>query len=195
MDVNAVTLFFSLLALLANVLVIALVSARIWAGKDPERKNRLAGPLSPLSVPVAAVVATTCMLGSLYLSEVAHFPPCHLCWAQRFAMYPLAAILVLAAILRDRNVRPYATLLAVLGLPLSLFHIAVERFPNLGSSSCDPKNPCSIMWVQKFSFVTIPYMAASGFLLILAALWLIPAPSTTPDSDAAGIDTTTEELS
>ena len=41
--------------------------------------------------------AAVCLAGSLYFSEVAHFPPCHLCWLQRFCMYPLVPILGFAA--------------------------------------------------------------------------------------------------
>ena len=42
-------------------------------------------------------------LGSLYLSEVARFVPCTLCWYQRIAMYPLALLLGIAAVRAHRQ--------------------------------------------------------------------------------------------
>ena len=49
----------------------------------------------------AFAVASTAMLGSLYLSEIADFIPCTLCWYQRIAMYPLVPLLGIAAWRRD----------------------------------------------------------------------------------------------
>ena len=36
--------------------------------------------------------------------------------------------------------------------------------------SCDPANPCSLIWVERFGYLTIPGMALSGFALILVLL-------------------------
>ena len=47
------------------------------------------------------------MAGSLYYSMVAEFVPCELCWAQRICLYPLAIILLVAALRRDRKVWTY----------------------------------------------------------------------------------------
>ena len=111
-----------------------------------------------------------CTLGSLYLSEVAHFTPCELCWYQRIAMYSLAVILVIAAARRDSGVRLYVTVLAGIGAAISCYHIVVERFPQLESSTCDPNNPCSLKWVDKFGYLTIPGMALTGFVAVIALL-------------------------
>lgn len=54
---------------------------------------------------LAFAVAATAMAGSLYFSEVAGFVPCVLCWYQRIAMYPLAIILLIAAIRHDPGSR------------------------------------------------------------------------------------------
>ena len=47
---------------------------------------------------LAFIVAAVATAGSLYFSEVANYVPCRLCWFQRIAMYPLAVILLIAAI-------------------------------------------------------------------------------------------------
>ena len=43
--------------------------------------------------------------GSLYFSEVANYEPCRLCWFQRIAMYPLAVILLVGWLRRDRGIQ------------------------------------------------------------------------------------------
>jgi disulfide bond formation protein DsbB len=89
-------------------------------------------------------------------------------------MYPLALILPIAAIRRDRRVWPYPLALALCALPISIYHVLLEHFPSLETGACDVNNPCSIVWVRHFGFVTIPYMAASGFAAI-AVLMAIAA--------------------
>ena len=110
------------------------------------------------------------MLGSLYFSEVANYVPCRLCWFQRIAMYPLAVILLVAAIRRDRGVRWYAIPLAGLGACVSIYHYLVEWHPQLEGDACDPTNPCSLVWFREFGFVTLALMALCGFVAIIALL-------------------------
>ena len=56
---------------------------------------------------------------------------------------------------------------------------AFERFPSLESgASCDPTNPCSLVWVWKFHYISIPFMAGSAFALIAVLLFLVPRSST-----------------
>ena len=62
--------------------------------------------------------------------------------------------------------------MAAAGLVVAGYHILVERFPSLESATCDPKNPCSLIWVKRFGYLTIPTMAASAFAAILCLLAL-----------------------
>jgi disulfide bond formation protein DsbB len=132
----------------------------------------LLAAVQPVALVGAAAVAIVATLGSLYYSEVADFPPCRLCWFQRIGMYPLAVILPIAAWRRDRSVRWYALPLAVGGGLVSVYHVLIERYPSLESGSCDPTNPCSIIWVERLGYLTIPTMALSGFALIAVLLSL-----------------------
>ena len=75
---------------------------------------------------------------------------------------------------RDQEIRLYGILLAAIGVPISIWHLLVERFPTLEGTSCDPANPCSIIWVERFGFLTIPAMALSGFVAIIALLSISP---------------------
>ena len=174
MSTDQVSLFLALLALLAEIAAVMLVAAAVVRAFRPATgwPVDLFDAVRPVALVVAAGVAIVSMLGSLYYSEVADFPPCRLCWFQRIAMYPLAVILPIAAWRRDPDVRWYAVPLAVAGGLVSVYHVLVERYPSLESGSCDPTNPCSIIWVERLGYLTIPTMALSGFVLITILLLL-----------------------
>lgn len=174
MDVAAFSKFFALLSVAAAAVAIATVSLMVAArgsGKARALDRRLRDRYAPDALVFAWLVALTSTLGSLYYSEVANFPPCKLCWFQRIAMYPLAVILGVAAFKRDGAVRRYVVPLASIGAVISTYHYLLERFPSLeGAVSCDPTNPCTLVWVWEFHFISIPFMALSGFAAILAVL-------------------------
>jgi disulfide bond formation protein DsbB len=168
MTVDQVSLFLALLALLAEIGSVVLAVTLVARALRPEAAwpREILSWISPLALVLAAVVAAVALLGSLYFSEVANFPPCRLCWYQRICMYPLVPILAIAAARRDRAVRWYALPLVIIGGAISTWHILVERFPSLESGACDPANPCTIIWVEKLGYLTIPTMALSGFVVI-----------------------------
>ena len=179
MSVDTVTTFFALLAVVALVaVVVAAVTALVslLRGGAPRWALEARAAVAPVAVPLAGAVALTCTLGSLYLSEVAKYPPCILCWYQRIAMYPLVVILAVATLRRDRDVRWYVVPQAVIGLGISIYHYLIERFPDSVSFSCSADVPCSTVWVWKFHFLSIPAMAGIGFALIIT-LVLLAAPT------------------
>jgi disulfide bond formation protein DsbB len=91
-------------------------------------------------------------------------------------MYPLAVVLAIAAVRHDWGIRPYALVLAALGLVISSYHYLIERFPELErGTSCDPRVPCTATLVWKLHYITIPFMAGSAFLLT-ALLLLLARP-------------------
>ena len=172
-----VALFYALLAVVANVALVVVVVLRVAA----RRSDRAAGLLEELretvgglALTAACVVALAATLGSLYFSEVAGFVPCRLCWFQRIAMYPLVVILGIAAWRRDSGVRPYAAGLALIGAVIAAYHYALEWIPALDSGACAVDAPCTVIWFRELGFVTLPYLALSGFLLVLALLTLAP---------------------
>ncbi len=162
MDRETVILFLALLAVATQVGVLVGLGLLV----SPKWRNVFIETIGPVGINGAATVATVAMVGSLYLSEVAHFTPCKLCWYQRIGMYPIAILLLIAVIRRDASPRFSMQVLAGIGAIISVYHILIERFPQLESSSCDPNNPCSLKWVDKFGYVTIPVMAFTGFISI-----------------------------
>jgi disulfide bond formation protein DsbB len=177
MSIDAVTTFFALLTLAVQGVVAGFAVCLV----APQARSAVRSVIGPFSGTGAAIVALTATLGSLYLSEVAHFTPCRLCWYQRIPMYSSALVLLLAVVRKTQGanwaawaawarVRNLVRGLCVIGALISCYHILIERFPSLESSTCDPNNPCSLKWVDKFGYVTIPVMALSAFLLIFSLL-------------------------
>ena len=166
--------FFSVLALVALVGALAMtvawpLSRRSGAARD--FRSTLAGP----AVWLAGLVAFVATSGSLYFSQVAHFVPCHLCWAQRACMYPLSLLLV-AAWRGARRARLVAIPLAAIGAVISIYHYSLEWRPSLSLGVCDLQTPCDQIWFPRvFGFVSLPFMALCGFLAIISLL-LLPTP-------------------
>ena len=133
----------------------------------------LVAPFREYALWVAFLVAAVAMAGSLYFSEVANMRPCRLCWFQRTAMYPLAIVLLVGALRRDRSVRWYAIPLAAIGAPISLYHYLIEWNVISEGSSCDPTNPCSALpFDRQYGFISLSFMALTGFVFVLSVLTL-----------------------
>jgi hypothetical protein len=135
-----------------------------------------------VAVPLAAIVATVATAGSLWMSEVAGYIPCELCWFQRTAMYPLVVVLWVGAARRDQHVWRTAVPIALLGSAVSVWHLAVERIPSL-AGACDPVAPCAVRWVEEFGVLTLPAMALTGFLAV-TVLTLAARPASTTASSS-----------
>ena len=187
MSTSDVTLFLALLAIVAEMFVI--VALLCFATGQRRALADLLGGRQAIGV--ALLVASVSMAGSLYFSEVAHFTPCRLCWIQRGCMYPLVPILALLLWRPEwRGLRNTAWVLAGTGLVVAAYHILVERYPSLESATCDPHNPCSLIWVKRFGYLTIPTMAASAFAAILCLLAIAApsSPATEPVSQQELVD-------
>ena len=168
MPVETVSLFLGFLTIGGAVALVALLCAIAF------RASSVVGStlddVRVHAIELALAVAATATAGSLYYSEVAGYEPCQLCWIQRGFMYPLVPLLALA--LWWAPLRVVAFLLATVGLGVSVYHRAEQQFPDTIGGSCDIANPCSGRWVNTLGFITIPTMAAMGFMLIIALLSL-----------------------
>jgi hypothetical protein len=183
MDVETFNLLFALLTVVADLTVIAFtvvaVAARASEGAAAFRDD-LWDRVSEVAIPMAFAVGLTATLGSLYYSEVANFPPCELCWFQRIAMYPMPVLLAVAWRWGDAHVRRYVIPVALIGAAISIYHYQLERFPDQGGFSCAVDNPCTLVWVWMFHFISIPFMALSGFALIAWLVWIAGQRSEAP---------------
>jgi hypothetical protein len=184
-DVEAMQTFTSLLALLALAGAVLLVAARLLAahwGVARDAGNAVAGAAWWL----AWLVAAGATAGSLYFSEVADYVPCRLCWFQRIAMYPLALILLVAIMRRDRGARWYVVPIAAIGAGVSAYHYLLEWAPSLEGGACSATGPaCALIWFRELGFVTLAFMALAGFVSIIvlvtvSATFPVDASASTP---------------
>lgn len=185
--------FFSLLALTALGGAVAVTVLSALARRDPDgQAAMLLDDVADAALPLAAVVAATSMVGSLFFSEVLGYPPCTLCWYQRIAMYPLAPILGIAAVRRDLSIRPYVAVLAVSGAVISVYHYMIQWVPDLDATACAVDNPCTAVFVREFGIVSIPFMALSGFLAIIALVRVAGTGAAAHDDDSSEATATQE---
>ena len=147
----------------------------IWLGIILFSKAVLRKELQATTLELAAMIAIGATLGSLYFSEIRNFVPCEYCWYQRIAMYPLALVLLIATIRRDKNIIPYALTLSLVGFGISAYHYQLQLFPEQ-STSCGLDASCTYRWIEVFGFVTIPFLALTSFAFISMLLTTTPRP-------------------
>jgi disulfide bond formation protein DsbB/mono/diheme cytochrome c family protein len=128
------------------------------------------------SMYIALVAAWIAMCGSLYFSEVKGYVPCVLCWYQRILMYPLAGIIAIGLLRRDWHLPYYVLPFSLVGLCVSTYHYLLEKTDIFaGAAACRQGVSCTTQWINWFGFVTIPFLALVGFLIItlMSAIALI----------------------
>ncbi|HLX21364.1 MAG TPA: disulfide bond formation protein B [Gaiellaceae bacterium] len=169
----------------ALVVVFALIGLLAVAGvRGP--LNALRSALWGYELWAAFVVAALATGGSLFFSQIAGFVPCELCWFQRICMYPLSIITLLAAWKNDYRVAKYLLVFPVVGSCVSIYHLLVENQVVSEPSACKiGGSGCATKWINEFGYITIPTLALTGFLLLIAFLGLAAAgaeeqPATLP---------------
>lgn len=167
-------LFFGLLSVLCHVFLVAMAILGIAGAISPAmrvRRRSVIRALAPLAAPFAFSVAAVTMGGSLYLSEVKHYIPCHLCWIQRALLYPqvlFTAFLVYRP--QWTALRRFAIGALMIDIPVSTYHYLLQKYPNLETSSCAFDNPCTQRYIDQFNYLSEPGMALTAALTILTLL-------------------------
>jgi disulfide bond formation protein DsbB len=163
--------------LLALVLVVAI--AAIWSRGARRLLVEARDSLLGSEVWIAWAFALVATAGSLFFSEIADFIPCRLCWFQRIGMYPLAALLLIAAIRRDvRGAALYGLPLAAFGSIVAIYHIYIEYHPEAETAACKIGAPCTTKWIDKLGYITIPVLALTAFLAIITLLVMVLSRTT-----------------
>jgi len=114
------------------------------------------------------------MLGSLYFSEIMKYEPCELCWYQRILMYPMVIILGIAYVRKDFKMALYSMILSGIGTLVSLYHYSIQKVSFLSDSApaCG-RVPCTGEYINWMGFVTIPFLALTGFIIIFIMSLLV----------------------
>ena len=168
MTVATMLSMFAWLTLLVNAVTLLLIICLL---RRNGTRSALPSTFRVAASRLAVVITVAASLGSLYLSEVGDLTPCRWCWIQRIAMYPLAFVLLIGWLTGDRLVRRYAVPMAVLGLAASTWHYLLQQVAFLSDAeSCSLMTPCSVTYIEKFGFISIPWMAGSVFLLTVILL-------------------------
>jgi disulfide bond formation protein DsbB len=154
---------------LGGLLILIAIAAALGAG-GPLRALRSA--LWGYELWAAFLVAALATGGSLFLSEVAGFVPCELCWYQRICMYPLSITMLLAALAGDYRVARYLLPLPVVGAGVSVFHLLVENHVVATPQGCQIGAGCTVKWINELGYITIPTLALTAFVLLIGLLTL-----------------------
>ncbi|MBI4037079.1 disulfide bond formation protein B [Candidatus Daviesbacteria bacterium] len=107
------------------------------------------------------------LVGSLYASEALGWVPCKLCWYQRILMYPLALILPIGIVTRDKNLPYYV-------LPFSILGMIVAGYQYLLQVGIIPENlapcvtgiSCTTRYINLFGFVSLALLSFVSFAFI-----------------------------
>lgn len=119
----------------------------------------------------AWVQALAATFGSLYASEVLGFAPCVLCWYQRIAMYPLAIILPIGILKKDKNLPLYAIPLALVGGLVALYqNLLTWGVIPQSFTPCTYGVSCLTKYISYFGFITIPFLSLLSFVVILGCM-------------------------
>ncbi len=118
-------------------------------------------------------VAAVATGGSLFISDIAGYQPCELCWFERVCMYPLSIVLLLFAWYGERRLARYLLPLSLGGAAVSIYHLLIvnaivdRTVPCLSNpAGVVYRTHCATTWINEFGYVTIPTLALTSFLLL-----------------------------
>lgn len=170
MDPFAQNLIFSLatLTVLGQILSAVLIVCIIGFLISPKKNTLFSGVVTFFgknSLPFSLIIASLATAGSLFLSDVARFVPCKLCWYQRIFMYPMVVVAGVG-LLANEKIEKYLIPLSIIGISISMYHYVMQLFPNLLECS-EETAKCSTIQFAEYGYITIPVMALTAFLMII----------------------------
>lgn len=163
MSINQVNYILSILTILSQIFIVGAIIYLIFFRKI---KNKFINFVTRHALVLVFFIALLATSGSLYYSQIAGFAPCELCWFQRICMYPLVIIFGLAAIKKDNSVIEYGLGLVIIGTIIALYHNYIYYTAVTSSGFCSIVAPCTQKYITGFSYLSIPLMALSAFLII-----------------------------
>ena len=117
------------------------------------------------------ILAAVSTLGSLFFSEVMHFPPCILCWYQRICMYPLVVIFLMGLFPFEGKVVKFSLPLSIIGALIAFYHnLLYYKILPESAAPCKQGISCTSVHIEWFGFITIPLLSFISFTLITLLL-------------------------
>jgi disulfide bond formation protein DsbB len=122
---------------------------------------------------ISWLTSLAALFGSLFFSEILHYPPCILCWYQRIFMYPLTILIPVGIMKKDKYLPYYILPLAILGALVAFYHnlLYYKIIPDT-LSPCSLGVSCTTKFIEFFGFVTIPFLSLCAFSVIIISTWL-----------------------
>ena len=171
MDPVVEFLSISTLLLEASIITAALLYAASKKGYLEEYWSKLNSYLGNYWKQLSFALALLATSGSLYMSQILEYTPCHLCWIQRIFIYPLVVQFGISWLL-DTDVVEYAVPLATIGGGIAGYHYIIQRMEQFQSAGCSITSvSCETEYTYYLGIVTIPFMAFTAFLGILLINW------------------------
>lgn len=154
--------------------IIALAIVLVLTFVKPGKASPVHGFVKDHALMLGGTVALSATLGSLFYSEILGYTPCTLCWYQRILMYPQVLLFGVAMLSHARDVFKYTIALSLVGFSIAVYHYIVQIF-NITTNCVAPggrelieeAGQCTTRFVFDYGFLSIPFMAAVAFALIL----------------------------
>ena len=126
---------------------------------------------------IGLVITIGSIIASLFYSNIAGFEPCEFCWWIRIMMYPQAILFAVALYYRktqghiDKVTTTASLILSVIGVCVALFQYYGQMFNPSLLAGCVANGPsCTKLYFVSFGYITIPFMAVTGFLVLIVAV-------------------------
>lgn len=97
-------------------------------------------------------------------------------------MYPLAFFMMLNLLRPNKLMRVFGAIFSGLGAIIAMYHVVIEKFPNLEATSCNINARCTDTWFESIGFIkigeysqgllTIAGMSLTAFITVLVILYL-----------------------
>lgn len=170
--VSFINQLLGILTVVGQFTIICLFFIFLFRKSNNKRVGKIINYFKRYGLIAAFLVSLIATGGSLFYSEVAKYEPCKLCWFQRIFMYPQVVLLGMALLKRDKKIADYSIILSSIGALIALYHYNLQlgMSPLIPCSTVGYSVSCAQKFVMQFGYITIPMMAFTAFLLIIALM-------------------------
>lgn len=162
------SIIVSFAAILGQALVLALIASAVfkkdWHFTLVAKKH---------AVLLSFLTAASGLIASLIYSDIIGFPPCTLCYIQRFFLYPQVIILGIALFRKSPKLIRASLFLSAFGTAVAAYHYYGQMF-NANALTCSIQTSGASLCAQipfiEFGYVTIPMLSITSFVLIISLL-------------------------
>ncbi|MES2223956.1 MAG: disulfide bond formation protein B [Patescibacteria group bacterium] len=158
------------LVIIAQILIVLYIVGFFVKRKNPN--SPFVKALGDNGFKLAFMAALISTFGSLFYSDILGYEPCKFCWFQRIFMYPQTILLGIALWRKDWNMYFYSITLSVIGGLIAFNHYILQTTGSsiIPCSAVGQSVSCSKVFVMHLGYITIPFMALTGFTLMTLAM-------------------------